>query len=366
MHGKDVHLESVSITFPNGITAVQPTDMSIEAGEFFSILGPSGCGKTTILRTIAGLVAPGAGRVLIGGEDMGRQSPGDRPTAVIFQTLALFPGMSLRDNVAFGLEARGMPRRKRRARAEDLLHLMGLDDKADKKPAELSGSQPLRVAIARALAVEPAVMLLDEPLSGLDRTLRRDMRAELRETQKRTGITFIYATRDPGDALVMSDRISVMNRGRIEQVGSSDAIYSNPKTAFAASFVGEANRLPGRVTDAAAGLATIETGLGRFRARNPSQLDAGARGILFVRPEAMELNRNDNAVSADLVRRDLEGPFVTLHFQAGGQCLSVCQSTPGETALPMGGSASLGFDPTAALILPAGELFDAGHGIAAE
>lgn len=366
MHGKDVRLEGVSITYPNGFTAVQPTDLMIEAGEFFSILGPSGCGKTTILRAVSGFVDPSAGRVLIGGEDQRGRGPNARPTALIFQNLALFPLMSVRDNVAFGLEARGVSRRDRHTKADELLHMVALGDQASKKPPELSGGQRQRVAIARALAVEPAVLLLDEPLSALDLKLRSHMRAELRAIQKKTGVTFIYITHDQGEALTMSDRIAVMNRGRVEQVGTGDAIYSNPKTAFAASFVGEANKLAGRVTTASAGLATIETAIGRFTARNPAQLDAGAQAILFVRPEAMELNARDNVIAAELTRRDLEGPFVTLHFQSAGQGLSLHQANLGAAHIPQGGSVSIGFDPAAGLILPQGELAETGQELAAQ
>ena len=194
MHGKDVRLDGVSITYPNGFTAVQPTNLEIAAGEFFSILGPSGCGKTTILRAVSGFVEPTQGRILIGGDDQRGRGPNDRPTALIFQNLALFPLMSVRENVAFGLEARGMSKRARADKADELLALVALNDQGDKKPTELSGGQKQRVAIARALAVEPSVLLLDEPLSALDLKLRQHMRAELRAIQQQTGVTFIYIT----------------------------------------------------------------------------------------------------------------------------------------------------------------------------
>ncbi|MFC2967999.1 ABC transporter ATP-binding protein [Acidimangrovimonas pyrenivorans] len=365
MRGKDVTLEGVSITYPNGFTAVHPTDLTVEAGEFFSILGPSGCGKTTILRSVSGFVEPTAGRVLIGGEDQRGRTPNDRNTALIFQNLALFPLMSVRDNVAFGLEARGISRRARHDKADELLALVALHDQADKKPTELSGGQRQRVAIARALAVEPAVLLLDEPLSALDLKLRQHMRAELRAIQKQTGVTFIYITHDQGEALTMSDRIAVMNEGRIEQVGTGDAVYAEPATAFAASFVGESNILAGRIDRSEDGYAAIETALGGFRARNPQGLPAGAGALLFVRPEAMRLGGGENTVAGQLTRRDLEGPFVNLFFAAGGQEIAVHLTNSG--ALPaLDGDVALSFAAEDALVLPEGALAATGQEMAAQ
>ncbi|MBK1635757.1 ABC transporter ATP-binding protein [Rhodovulum adriaticum] len=366
MRGKDVTLERVSITYPNGFTAVQPTDLQIGAGEFFSILGPSGCGKTTILRAVSGFVSPSTGRILIGGEDQAGRAPNARPTALIFQNLALFPLMSVRDNVAFGLEARGMGKRERHGRAEELLALVALQDQADKTPPELSGGQRQRVAIARALAVEPAVLLLDEPLSALDLKLRSHMRAELRAIQKKTGVTFIYITHDQGEALTMSDRIAVMNAGRVEQVGTADEVYSTPATAFAASFVGESNILKGRIAQLQESEAQIQTALGTFRARNPQRLAEGAAAYLFVRPEAMRLGGPGNTISGQLVRRDLEGPFVNLFFAAAGHELVVHQTNTGPLPSQPGEAAVLGFAPADALILPEGPLAATGQELAAE
>lgn len=369
MRGQDVILEGVEITYANGFRAVERTDLTIEAGEFFSILGPSGCGKTTLLRAVSGFVTPSAGRVLIGGADQAGKGPHARPTALIFQNLALFPLMSVRDNVAFGLEARGMPRRERHARAEELLTLVALADQADKKPTELSGGQRQRVAIARALAVEPAVLLLDEPLSALDLKLRSHMRAELRAIQKQTGVTFIYITHDQGEALTMSDRVAVMNKGRIEQVGTSDAIYSAPETAFAATFVGEVNRIGGRITAVEPDFARVETALGTFRARNPRGLTVGTVAWVFVRPEAMQIAApaaTENAISAHLVRRDLEGPFVALHFRASdGHALSLHRTNMGGIEA-IGSDMTLGFRAADALVLPDGVLAETGQELAAQ
>ena len=229
MRGKDVALEAVSMRF-GAFTAVHPTDLEIRAGEFFSILGPSGCGKTTILRMVSGFLEPTTGAIRIGGADMAGVGPNRRPTALIFQNLALFPLMSVWENVAFGLECRGVPKDERKRRAEDLLALVALTGQGHKQPGDLSGGQRQRVAVARALAVEPAVLLLDEPLSALDLKLRQHMRTELREIQKRVGITFIYITHDQGEALTMSDRVGVMSAGRLEQVGTPEEVYARPAT----------------------------------------------------------------------------------------------------------------------------------------
>jgi spermidine/putrescine transport system ATP-binding protein len=366
MRGKSVTLDRMEVTYPNGFKAVHPTDLVIEAGEFFSFLGPSGCGKTTILRAVSGFVAPSAGRILIGDADQRGKGPNVRETALIFQNLALFPLMRVWENVAFGLEARGVGKRQRREKAEELLDLVALSEHADKKPAELSGGQRQRVAIARALAVDPSVLLLDEPLSALDLKLRQHMRAELRNIQRKTGVTFIYITHDQGEALTMSDRIAVMNAGRIEQVGTADQIYSNPVCAFSASFVGEANQFAGRVTDLRGDMAQIETPHGTFVGRNPSGLDVGQEAILFVRPENIRLGAARNALTAQLVRRDLEGPYVNLFMTTPtGAEVAMHVSTRDEAAAVVGADLALGFANEVATILPQGAVARTGRDVAA-
>ena len=372
MRGRDVILDGVSITYPNGFTAVQPTDLKIEAGEFFSILGPSGCGKTTILRSVSGFVEPSSGRILIGQDDQAGIGPNNRPTALIFQNLALFPLMSVWENVAFGLEARGVSRANRRTRALELLELVALKDQAEKKPTELSGGQKQRVAIARALAVEPAVLLLDEPLSALDLKLRQHMRAELRAIQQKTGVTFIYITHDQGEALTMSDRIAVMNEGRIEQVGTGDDIYSKPTTAFVASFVGEVNHFHGKVKALEGDMAYVDTPLGTFLGRNPAGLEPGKKAVLFVRPENLQFanprrkSGPGNALDATLERRDLEGAFINLQMRAGanGSSAPIAMHMT-NTGLPLNLSpqkpARIGFACEAAVVLPEGQLAKTGR-----
>ena len=369
MHGKDVVLDGTSITYPNGFTAVHPTDLSIAAGEFFSILGPSGCGKTTILRAVSGFLEPSAGRVLIGAEDQAGRGPNLRPTALIFQNLALFPLMRVWENVAFGLEARGMSRRARRERAMELLDLVALSVEAEKKPMELSGGQRQRVAVARALAVEPAVLLLDEPLSALDLKLRSHMRAELRAIQKKTGVTFIYITHDQGEALTMSDRIAVMNAGRIEQVGTGDEIYSRPATAYAASFVGESNVFRGCVVDVADGAVRVETPEGAFRGQSPAGLVPGDFAMVFVRPEHVRIANRDapfaNQVAAQVVRRELEGPFVNIFLAAGEHEIALQMPNEGDAGRGLTGQVTAGFAAENTLVLPEGELARTGTEIAA-
>ena len=208
----EVELQNVSIAFGN-FYAAKNVNVKIGAGEFFSFLGPSGCGKTTLLRAVSGFLEPSEGKVLIDGQNMSGIGPNKRPTSLIFQNLALFPLMSVADNIAFSLEVRGHDKVKRRKRADELLDLVALNGQGDKKVHELSGGQKQRVAIARALAVEPKVLLLDEPLSALDLKLRQKMRTELRAIQQRVGITFIYITHDQGEALTMSDRVGVMHYG---------------------------------------------------------------------------------------------------------------------------------------------------------
>jgi len=339
---------------------VHETDLVVRAGEFFSILGPSGCGKTTILRMISGFLEPSTGSILIGGEAMTGVGPNRRPTALIFQNLALFPLMPVWENVAFGLECRGVPKEDRRRRAGELLELVALTGQGHKKPTELSGGQRQRVAVARALAVEPAVLLLDEPLSALDLKLRQHMRTELRAIQKQVGITFVYITHDQGEALTMSDRIAVMSEGRIEQVDSPDRLYDAPSSAFVATFVGENNVLRGKVGQQANGMLQAETPLGPVRAANPRGLGAGADAMVFVRPERVQLGAHgiDNQLHGRVVRRELEGPFAHLAITTPqGQTFLVHQTNRGDLgdAMP-GDEVTFGFAARDALALAPGEL----------
>lgn len=352
--GQSVRLKDVSMVF-DGFTAVQPTDLTIEAGEFFSILGPSGCGKTTLLRIVSGFQAATSGAVEIGGRPVDHLAANRRPTAMIFQSLALFPLMTVWENVAFGLAARGIGKRKRRTRAEELLALVALEGQADKRPAQLSGGQRQRVAVARALAVEPSVLCLDEPLSALDLKLRQHMRAELRAIQKRTGVTFIYITHDQGEALSMSDRLAVMNAGRIEQVGTAGDIYDRPATPFVASFVGEQNVFRGRVVEVRDDMAYVEGIEGRFLGRNVSGLKTGDAAMLLVRPERTGLVNGGpvprNLIEARIERRELEGPYLNIVARGRGERPIVLHLANDGRVADTNGSARIGFACEDALVM---------------
>ncbi|QIB34792.1 ABC transporter ATP-binding protein [Ancylobacter pratisalsi] len=347
-----VELEGVNVTFGDFV-AVREANLTIEPGEFFSFLGPSGCGKTTLLRTISGFIEPTRGTVRIGGKDMKGIGPNKRPTALIFQNLALFPMMTVAENIGYGLRVRGVPRHERDEKVKNLLIQVALSEHGHKQVSELSGGQKQRVAIARALAVEPSVLLLDEPLSALDLKLRQHMRAELRAIQKRVGITFIYITHDQGEALTMSDRIAVMNAGVIEQVGDGRSVYAEPRTPFVASFVGENNSIRGRVISAEDGMATLETPLGILKGRNPVGLPAGQEALLFVRPEAMKLNVGGLASGFDGETLDVayEGSVthVTLRVRTGQK---VTATVAGGAGMPQSGQRlHIGFQPEDGLLL---------------
>ncbi len=361
MRGMDIELNNVSIKFGE-FTAVHPTDLKIKAGEFFSILGPSGCGKTTILRVISGFLDPTTGEIRIGGELMTGVGPHKRPTALIFQSLALFPLMAVWENVAFGLEMRGWAKGKRREKAFELLDLVALGDQGDKMPNELSGGQRQRVAVARALAVEPAVLLLDEPLSALDLKLRQHMRSELRDIQRKTGVTFIYITHDQGEALTMSDRIAVMRAGIIEQVDTTDMVYDAPKTAFAATFVGANNVFRGKLISRDGDMAVVENKYGAFRGKNPQNVDVGSEVFLFVRPEKMQVllaaEGKENSVDVTFERRDLEGPFVNLFFRREDDVFLAHLVNAGAIAHDPSDQKGICFAPQDGMILPVGDMAD--------
>jgi spermidine/putrescine transport system ATP-binding protein len=348
-----IDLDNVCCDFGN-FRAVDNVNVSIQPGEFFSFLGPSGCGKTTILRMISGFTDPTGGAIRIGGKDVKGQRPNQRPTALIFQNLALFPLMPIWENIAFGLEVRGVDKATRRKKAEELLALVDLPGSADKMVSQLSGGQKQRVAIARALAVEPAVMLLDEPLSALDLKLRQHMRAELRAIQKRTGVTFIYITHDQGEALAMSDRVGVMSQGRLQQVANPRDIYNNPVNGFVASFVGENNILTGEIGHRADGMASFSTALGTFRARIA---DGVTKGKLYVRPEFMSLQDTaavENSVPVTLSEVAFEGNFISVHAVAeNGFSMAVELRNDGSGTVPQSGTKMhMAFDARNAAILP--------------
>jgi spermidine/putrescine transport system ATP-binding protein len=354
-----VELDHITVRFGE-FTAVKDATLDIKSGEFFSFLGPSGCGKTTILRTVSGFLDPSEGAVRIGGQDMAGIGPNKRPTALIFQNLALFPLMSVFENITYGLRVRGVSKADRVKRADELLAQIALPGQGNKLVSELSGGQKQRVAIARALAVQPKVLLLDEPLSALDLKLRQHMRNELRLIQQAVGITFIYITHDQGEALTMSDRIAVMSDGVVQQIADGRAVYDEPATAFVASFVGENNAFAGTVARADASFAVIETSFGALRGRNPTGLKSGDRAILFVRPESANLvsGSADTTLSSRVKSVAFEGNMTHVFLEgAGKKDITVTVGRQNGFTMPeQGAAAAISYDPSMGLVLPAGDL----------
>ncbi|MFF9623962.1 ABC transporter ATP-binding protein [Streptomyces griseosporeus] len=269
---------------------VRGIDLAIEEGEFFSLLGPSGCGKTTTLRMIAGFEEPTSGQILLHGGDMVGVPANKRDINMVFQSYALFPHLSVADNVAFGLRRKRVPKEELRERVDTVLRTVELADKADRRPRQLSGGQQQRVALARALVNRPRALLLDEPLGALDLKLRQSMQLELKRIQREVGITFVYVTHDQAEALTMSDRIAVMNNGLVEQVAPPQQVYEQPATAFVAGFIGTSNLIGGRLASASAGTGVVDLGDGQritVPLRDPHP--AGATVELTVRPEKITL-----------------------------------------------------------------------------
>jgi spermidine/putrescine transport system ATP-binding protein len=360
----DLELDRVSKKFGD-VTAVSQVSVNIPQGEFFSFLGPSGCGKTTILRMISGFIDPTEGEIRLAGRTLAGIGPNRRPTALIFQNLALFPLMTVAENIGYGLKVRGATRAARERKVQQLLDLTALPGYGPKRVDELSGGQKQRVAIARALAVEPALLLLDEPLSALDLKLRQHMRAELRDLQRRTGITFIYITHDQGEALAMSDRVAVMSQGRIEQIGASTEIYNHPRTAFVASFVGENNRFTGRVVEASDGFGVVDSPAGRLRAVNPPRLPVGVEALLFVRPERVRLASDGghgpgrNVLESEVTDELFEGLAVSIFLRhpEGGRPIAVSVTNDGAVpVLEPGARQRIAFAAEHAVLLPVGPL----------
>lgn len=319
--------------------AVQDLSFSVRRGSFFSILGPSGCGKTTLLRMIAGFIAPDGGDLRIKGASMLGVAPNRRPVNMVFQHLALFPMMNVGENIAYGLERRGIKSAAAKARVTDMLNRVGLPGSEGKRIDQLSGGQKQRVAIARSLVLEPALLLLDEPLGALDLKLREHMKVELKQLQAEVGTTFVYITHDQSEALVMSDQVAVMNYGRFEQVGSPQQLYYQPATAFVAGFVGNNNRFEGRIEARNGEQVMLRTasGLGLWSQRVGS-LDVGETAVLFVRPEAIEIGRQASELPAG--DPAFSATVQSLLFDGGNSTVQVHEAASGaplHIALPLTG-----------------------------
>ena len=286
----DLAVHSVTKKFGE-FTAVEDVSFQVEDGQFFSILGPSGCGKTTLLRMIAGFYEPTAGDIRIRGKSMIGIEPNKRPVNLIFQDLALFPMMDVKENIAFGLRRRGENKKTALEKVADMLERVGLPGYGDHKINQLSGGQKQRVAIARCLVLEPSVLLLDEPLGALDLKLREHMKVELKQLQAQVGTTFVYITHDQSEAMVMSDFVAVMNKGGFEQIDSPQNLYHNPASSFVAQFVGANNKLLGRLEKGNGNRPQVVLGDGRaLRIQDTKTIPFGEKVELFVRPEAVIIN----------------------------------------------------------------------------
>lgn len=303
-------------------TALRQIDLCIREGEFFTLLGPSGCGKTTTLRLIAGFELPSEGQILIDGQDVSDVPAHLRPVHTVFQNYALFPHLNVVDNVAFPLAVRRIPKRKRQEMARGALDLVQMADFADRKPSQLSGGQQQRVALARALVNEPKVLLLDEPLGALDLKLRKEMQHELKQMQRRLGITFIFVTHDQEEALTMSDRIALMQGGEIIQLDTPSGLYDAPTSLFAAEFIGETNMIPGRVVEATDTKAVVDASGARFTVAVPQSPPVGAAVTLTIRPERLTHASEGaaNAVAGRLVDVDFIGTDLRLVYEIGDGC----------------------------------------------
>ncbi|MFN4155842.1 MAG: ABC transporter ATP-binding protein [Paracoccaceae bacterium] len=286
-----IAIEGLVKTFGTGKHAVQAlerVDLEIRQNEFFTLLGPSGCGKTTLLRLIAGFESPSDGAILLDGKEIAPLPPFDRPINTVFQSYALFPHMTVAENIGFGLKMQGRPKAEVAARVADMLRLVQMEPLAHRRTSQISGGQQQRVALARALAPQPKVLLLDEPLSALDFKLRKEMQTELKRLQVETGITFIFVTHDQEEALTMSDRIAVMSRGRVLQVGTPREIYHEPSDRFVAEFVGESNFLAARVSGHDGRTVLAELGAARLRVTTDHLLSVGTDITVMIRPEHLD------------------------------------------------------------------------------
>lgn len=326
--------------------AVDEVSLSIQRGEIFSLLGPSGCGKTTLLRMAAGFEHPDSGRILLNGEDITARPPERRPVNTVFQNYALFPHLSVRENIAFGLRVARRSRAEIDREVEAMVALAQLSGHEHKLPAQLSGGQKQRVAIARALVNKPEVLLLDEPLAALDLKLRQHMLAELQRLHAEVGVTFVFVTHDQGEAMRLSDRVCVMNAGRIEQVGSPVELYDKPRTRFVASFVGDATLLPAVVVNP--GVVDIE-GIGRWHFINDTTWRDGQRVTVSLRPERIRLQpRSDTAdAQMNLLRGTIEevvftGAALLVSVSSGAHRFSVQTAHERESSPRCGDAVTLG------------------------
>ena len=357
-----IEIDHVTKSFGD-YTAVNDADFSIAEGEFFSMLGPSGCGKTTTLRMIAGFETPTTGAIRLDGTDVSTVPPYKRSVNTVFQQYALFPHMTVWDNVAFGPRSQKVDKVEVSRRVDELLEVVRLSDFAARKPAQLSGGQQQRVALARALVNFPKALLLDEPLGALDLKLRHAMQFELKRIQREVGITFVYVTHDQEEALTMSDRIAVMSNGNVEQIGTPTEIYARPSTVFVAGFIGQANLWPCSIDSRSNGSAIVGAlGTSLSASCHLPEIAAGQRGTVMVRPERLQITMSDPEtlgarVSGRVTDLTFQGPVVRLLLTVpdGSQVLA---NVPDDADLPQlrpGDEVWASWAPDAACVLPAAD-----------
>jgi spermidine/putrescine transport system ATP-binding protein len=347
-----IALESVSKHFDR-VGAVADVSLSIADGEFFSLLGPSGCGKTTTLRMIAGFEIPDEGRILLHGQDVTKVPANRRPVNMVFQQYALFPHMSIYDNVAFGLKVKRVPRGEHKGRIDEILRVVSLEGLGRRRPRQLSGGQQQRVALARALVNRPAALLLDEPLGALDVKLRKQMQLELKRIQHELGTTFVYVTHDQEEALAMSDRIAVMNGGKVEQVAAPREIYEQPSTAFVADFIGSLNSFSIRIDEIVGGFGVMRIGEGqRVVVAVPPSAAAGESLRVAVRPERLRIGApadvqpdSGSRLDGTVAQVVYLGMYTQFHVDTQVGPL-VCHRLAGESAEPFdaGSKVALSWD----------------------
>jgi spermidine/putrescine ABC transporter ATP-binding subunit len=344
------------------LAALDNVSMAFSDGEFFGLLGPSGSGKTTLLRAIAGFVMLDEGAVRIDGKDIGATPVYQRNIGMVFQNYALFPHMSVTENIAFGLDVRGVPAAEQRQRVAEALSMVRLTGLEQRKPKQLSGGQQQRIALARALVTRPKVLLLDEPLGALDKHLRQEMQIELKRIQRNVGITTIFVTHDQEEALTLSDRIAIFNAGRIVQAGSPGEVYARPVNRFAAGFLGEANFLSGQVAALNAGWAQVALGAGTTVTIEAQGLQVGQAALLAVRPERLAIHPSndtspgDNRLAGTVGEVIFSGNSTSYRVQCGdsgskGQVISVFRQNDGQPILASGTAVSLTWEPDDAVLV---------------
>ena len=355
-----IAIEGVSKRF-GSVTALDAVSLSIERGELFFLLGPSGCGKTTLLRLLAGFCAADSGRVLFDGDDVAGLPPHKRSAAMVFQGYALWPHMTVRENVAFGLEMRRVPKAERESSVAAALSRVQIDDLAERKPHELSGGQQQRVALARTLVVEPACLLLDEPLANLDAKLRLDMRAEIRRICKESGLTAVYVTHDQKEALSMADRLAVLKDGQVLQIGPPREVYTRPVNRFVAGFIGEANFLPGTIASLSDGAGVVDTALGPLASSAlPGDAEAGQPVVICLRPEGIRRCGDGERAAGNTFQARVAGTVYLgdlAHYRLeAGESTTLHMAELNPRSVPDAGeTVAVCVDPRDAVVLPSDE-----------